>query len=66
MYSHGNSGDIGRIIDNYIDLALNLGVNVLGYDYSGYGESTGNPTDANLILDIEACYKFLRNELKFD
>ena len=52
LYSHGNSGDIGRIIDNYIDLALNLGVNVFGYDYSGYGLSTGKPSDSNLILDI--------------
>ena len=31
----------------------------MGYDYSGYGESTGIPTIANTIADIDACYQWL-------
>ena len=30
-----------------------------GYDYSGYGCSTGSPTVSNTIADINACYQFL-------
>ena len=34
-------------------------MNVLGYDYSGYGCSTGTPSVSNAISDINACYQFL-------
>ena len=33
--------------DRYVDLANQLGVNVFGYDYSGYGGSTGRPSERN-------------------
>ena len=46
------------MLDNYLDLAFNLGVNVIGYDYTGYGQSTGEPSDLNAIADIEAVYTF--------
>ena len=32
---------------------------MLGYDYSGYGCSTGTPSVSNTIADINACYQFL-------
>lgn len=37
IYSHSNSTDIGCLVDNLVDLALNLEANVLAYEYSGYG-----------------------------
>lgn len=37
IYSHPNSADLGLMFDNYLDLAYNLKVNVLAYDYAGYG-----------------------------
>ena len=32
---------------------------MLGYDYSGYGCSTGTASVSNTIADINACYQFL-------
>lgn len=41
------------------ELSKELQVNVLGYDYSGYGCSTGTPSVSNAIADIHACYHYL-------
>lgn len=65
IYSHPNSTDLGLMLDNYLDLASNLGVNVIGYDYTGYGQSTGKASDLSAIADIEAVYKFCIFELQF-
>ncbi len=40
-------------------MSKELRINVLGYDYSGYGCSTGTPSVSNTIADINACYQFL-------
>jgi hypothetical protein len=46
LYSHGNAVDCGLLRDVLIDLALNLRVNVVAYDYTGYGSSVhvGRPS----------------------
>lgn len=41
------------------ELSKELRINVLGYDYSGYGCSTGTPSVSNAIADIHACYQYL-------
>ena len=58
IYSHPNSTDMGLMLDSYLDLAYNLKINVLGYDYTGYGQSTGKASDLSAIADIEAVYLF--------
>lgn len=40
LYSHGNAVDLGLLRDVLIDLAINLRVNVVAYDYTGYGTSS--------------------------
>jgi abhydrolase domain-containing protein 17 len=65
IYSHPNSTDIGLMLDNYLDLSYNLKINVLGYDYTGYGQSTGKASDENAIYDIEAVYEFATKQLGF-
>lgn len=45
LFSHGNATDLGYMLDTYlgslflltIDLAYNFNINVLAYEYSGYG-----------------------------
>ena len=46
IYSHGNATDCGAMFIMYAMLALTLKVNVVGYDYTGYGSSydSGVPT----------------------
>uniref|UniRef100_A0A7N0TQE9 AB hydrolase-1 domain-containing protein n=1 Tax=Kalanchoe fedtschenkoi TaxID=63787 RepID=A0A7N0TQE9_KALFE len=59
LYSHGNAADLGQMYGLLIELSIHLRVNLLGYDYSGYGQSTGKPSEQNTYADIEAAYKCL-------
>ncbi|KAK7295554.1 hypothetical protein RJT34_18464 [Clitoria ternatea] len=59
LYSHGNAADLGQMYDLLSQLSLHLRVNLLGYDYSGYGQSSGKPSEQNTYADIEAAYKCL-------
>ena len=59
IYAHGNGTDIG-MMHNYIsDLAMQLKVSVLLFEYSGYGESTGKASEQRLYEDINSAYEFL-------
>lgn len=62
LYSHGNAADLGQLYDLFVQLKVNLRVNLIGYDYSGYGASTGNPSESNTYADIEAVYQCLQTE----
>ncbi|XP_047973405.1 alpha/beta hydrolase domain-containing protein 17B-like [Salvia hispanica] len=59
LYSHGNAADLGQMYELFIELSIHLRVNLLGYDYSGYGQSTGKPSEHNTYADIEAAFKCL-------
>ncbi|KAK9107109.1 hypothetical protein Syun_023120 [Stephania yunnanensis] len=60
LYSHGNAADLGQLYELFIELSRHLRVNLMGYDYSGYGHSTGKPSEQNTYADIEAAYKCLQ------
>lgn len=62
LYSHGNAADLGQLYDLFLDLKNRLQVNIMGYDYSGYGASTGKPTEHHTYTDIEAVYECLERE----
>ncbi|HEU5042489.1 MAG TPA: alpha/beta hydrolase [Gemmatimonadales bacterium] len=64
LICHGNGGNIsdaGRPF-HYAGLRA-AGLNLLAFDYRGYGESEGTPSEAGLYLDAEAAYRFLRDSL---
>ncbi|GAQ81440.1 Hypothetical protein KFL_000800180 [Klebsormidium nitens] len=63
LYSHGNAADLGQMHDLYVELSSLLEINVLGYDYSGYGASTGKPSEQNTYADIDAAYDHLVGQL---
>jgi fermentation-respiration switch protein FrsA (DUF1100 family) len=42
---------------------LQLGLNLLAFDYRGYGESTGTPSESGLYDDATAAYDYLRRSL---
>ncbi|KAJ8775288.1 hypothetical protein K2173_020292 [Erythroxylum novogranatense] len=62
LYSHGNAADLGQMYDLFCELSLHLRVNLMGYDYSGYGQSSGKPTEQNTYADIEAAYRCLEEK----
>lgn len=59
LYSHGNAADLGQMYELFSELSVHLRVNLMGYDYSGYGRSTGKPSEQNTYHDIEAAYRCL-------
>ncbi|EEC47093.1 predicted protein [Phaeodactylum tricornutum CCAP 1055/1] len=59
LFSHGNAEDLGMIYDWFNDLARVLRVNIMAYDYTGYGKSNGHPSEEQCYQDIEAAYRYL-------
>ncbi|KAK9098355.1 hypothetical protein Syun_025400 [Stephania yunnanensis] len=62
LYSHGNAADLGQMQELFIELRAHLRVNIMSYDYSGYGASTGKPSEFNTYYDIDAVYNCLKSE----
>lgn len=58
---HGNAGNLSEF-DRPLHYAglRGLGLNLLAFDYRGYGESGGVPTEQGLYRDAEAAYRYLR------
>ncbi|XP_054627918.1 alpha/beta hydrolase domain-containing protein 17C [Dunckerocampus dactyliophorus] len=62
LFSHGNAVDLGQMCSFYIGLGSRINCNIFSYDYSGYGVSTGKPSESNLYADIEAAWQVLTNK----
>jgi len=62
LYSHGNAEDIGLSYRALKKLSDKVGVNLLAYDYSGYGLSGGKHSEKAAYADIRAAYEFLTEE----
>lgn len=58
LFMHGNAGNISDRAENAALLAK-LGLDVLLFDYRGYGLSEGSPTEQGLYLDAQAMLDFL-------
>ena len=59
LWSHGNAMDAGECIGLLQLLAAKLKVNVVVYDYAGYGASSGEPSEAATYADIAAVHTYL-------
>ena len=59
LFSHANAEDLGLVYDWMKTLSDVLQVNVMGYDYTGYGRSTGTPSEADCYADIVAAFSWL-------
>lgn len=60
LFSHGNAADLGLMSSFYLGLGNKISCNVFGYDYSGYGLSSGKPSEKNLYTNIEVAWNELR------
>jgi fermentation-respiration switch protein FrsA (DUF1100 family) len=49
----------GMIYEWFYEFSRTLNVNVMAYDYTGYGKSTGTPSEAACYADIEAAFDYL-------
>lgn len=60
LFSHGNAGNIASNTLHQ-DLFEELGYSYIMYDFPGYGNSTGRPTEASLDASALAVYDWLVN-----
>ena len=59
LFCHGNGGNLTSR-PGYYRAILETGVNLLTFDYRGYGRSDGEPSEAGTYTDAEAAYQWLR------
>jgi fermentation-respiration switch protein FrsA (DUF1100 family) len=45
--------------ERYSQICNECNVNIVAYDYSGYGVSTGTPNEANSYADVTAVYEYV-------
>ena len=58
LFCHGNAGNISHRLET-LSLLNSLGVNVLIFDYSGFGLSNGKASEVQTYRDVEAAWRFL-------
>jgi len=58
LFLHGNAGNISHRLDS-LRIFHGLGLSVLIFDYRGYGQSEGTPSEAGLALDARAAWDHL-------
>jgi uncharacterized protein len=64
LICHGNAGNISEAGRPYHYAGLRaLGLSLFAFDYRGYGESEGRPTEDGLYRDADAAYRYLRDTL---
>ena len=63
---HGNGGNISYRVDELGILHDRLGVNLLVFDYQGYGKSEGKPSEQGTYLDARAALAHLRTRSDVD
>jgi uncharacterized protein len=63
LICHGNAGNLSEF-DRPLHYAglRGLGLNLLAFDYRGYGESGGAPSEAGVYHDADAAYRYLRDQ----
>ena len=62
LFSHGNAEDLGDLEPFLRDLHA-AGLQVLAWDYRGYGASTGRPSERTVYRDAEAVFAHLTGAL---
>lgn len=61
LFSHDNRTSLGMIYPTLFDLSSSLKCDVISYDYSGYGCSTGTPSETEITDDIVHVMSFCSN-----
>lgn len=61
FYHHGNAEDLGHLMPILKNL-YDWGFSVIAYDYRGYGNSTGHPTEENTYEDALSIYSYLTEQ----
>jgi hypothetical protein len=63
VFCHGNGGNVSSCLDTLL-IINHLRLNALIFDYRGYGNSEGSPTEKGTYADAEAAWNYLVTERK--
>jgi len=66
VWFHGNAGNISNRVPNILALHESIGVNILIFDYRGYGRSEGTPSEQGTYQDAEAAIRYVRSRSDVD
>lgn len=64
LYLHGNAGNMSHRLDA-LDIFNAAGLSTLIFDYRGYGQSAGQPSEQNTYEDAEAAWRYLVEQRGF-
>jgi pimeloyl-ACP methyl ester carboxylesterase len=65
LFCHGNAGNISDRL-GFIRFFNRLGLSVFIFDYRGYGESSGSPSEQGIYRDTEAAWNYLEEARRID
>jgi len=63
LFCHGNGGNIAAYLETVV-IGSRLGLNVFIFDYRGYGQSGGSPSEQGTYDDAEAAWEYLVGQKK--
>jgi uncharacterized protein len=63
LFCHGNAGNISHRLET-IEIFHNMGLNVLIFDYRGFGKSEGKPSEKGTYEDALAAWTYLIKDMK--
>ena len=66
LYSHGNSSDLSKVWKFSMNLAAIYEIDVVSYDYTGYGLSPNKSSEKEICNDAEHVLSFVVHHLKYD
>lgn len=66
IYSHGNGSDLGTTHKIIVELSSIYKINIISYDYRGYGLSKGETNESNTYEDLEIVLAYAVNELNYN
>ena len=65
LFCHGNAGNVSHRLET-LSLLNSLGVNILIFDYAGFGLSDGKASEVQTYRDVEAAWRFLVEDKRTD
>ncbi|MDR4513357.1 alpha/beta hydrolase [Nitrosomonas sp.] len=58
LFLHGNAGNVSHRLE-YLSMFHALRLNILIFDYRGYGQSSGTPSEVGTYVDADAAWLYL-------
>ena len=65
LYCHENETDLLRLIPFLIDISTQMKIDIISFDYTGFGDSKEKPKNTTLLEDGEITINFILSHLKY-